>query len=149
MKNFLIGLGLIVFIGFIFWAGRNFESKAITVGGHNLKVWIANDPAEQARGLSGKESMPQDRGMLFVLPVEKVTSFWMKDMNFSLDFIWINDGAIVDITESVVPCNDESNCPQITPKVPVNYVLEVNSGWVATNGITIGQSVSGCQAKNY
>lgn len=149
MKNFLIGLGLIVFIGFIFWAGRNFESKTIRVGGHNLRAWIANDPAEQAKGLSGKESMPQDRGMLFVLPVKKVTPFWMKGMNFSLDFIWINDGTIVDITESVVPCSDETNCPQIIPKVPVNYVLEVNSGWVTTNGITIGQSVTGCQDKNY
>lgn len=143
MKNFLIGIGLIVFIGFIFWAGRNFETKTIQVDGHSLRAWIANDPAEQVKGLSGKEAMPQNRGMLFVMPVEKITSFWMKGMNFSLDFIWIDKGSIVEITENVAPCEKDMQCPLVAPSVPVNYVLEVNAGWVSANNISVGQSVTG------
>lgn len=142
-RNFLIGIGLIAFIGFIFWAGSNFESKNINVSGHNLKAWIADDPAEQTHGLSGKESMPANYGMLFVMPIKKITPFWMKDMNFPLDFIWLDNGTIVDITANVPPCKSEEACPTISPSVPINYVLEVNSGWAATNGIAIGQSVTG------
>jgi len=142
-RNFLIGIGLIAFIGFIFWSGRNFESKRINVSGHYLRTWIADDPAEQAHGLSGKKSMANDRGMLFILPVEKITSFWMKDMKFSLDFIWIDNGTIVDIDTNVPPCQPGQDCPTISPQSPINYVLEVNSGWIAANNISIGQSVTG------
>ena len=143
MKNLLIGLGLIAFIGFIFWSGRNFETDRVSVAGHNLKVWLADDPAEQSHGLSGKKSMPDDRGMLFVMPVRKTTSFWMKGMNFSLDFIWLDNSTIVDISTNVLPCKSDDSCPTIMPKAPVNYVLEVNSGWAAANNVAIGQSVSG------
>jgi uncharacterized membrane protein (UPF0127 family) len=142
-RNFLIGLGLIVFVGFIFWAGSNFESKTISVAGHNLKIWIADDPAEQAKGLSGKDSMFDNRGMLFVMALREVTSFWMKDMKFPLDFIWIDNGTIVGIDQNIPPCESESDCPAISPSAPVNYVLEVNAGWVTANNISIGQSVIG------
>lgn len=142
-RNFLIGIGLIVFIGFIFWSGSNFESKTISVAEHSLKVWIADDPAEQAKGLSGKDAMPDNRGMLFVMPVKDITQFWMKDMNFALDFIWIDNGTIVEIDQNISPCGPESDCPAIAPSYPVNYILEVNSGWVAANDISVGQSVSG------
>jgi hypothetical protein len=143
LKNLFIGLGLIAFIGFIFWAGSNFESKKIIVAGNNLRAWIADDPAEQAKGLSGKESMPDDRGMLFILPVKKITSFWMKGMKFPLDFIWLDNSQIIDITPNVPPCKSEENCPTISPSAPINYVLEVNSGWVSANNVSIGQSVTG------
>lgn len=141
-RNFLIGLGLIAFIGFIFWAGSNFETRKISVAGHTLKVWIADDPAEQAKGLSGKDEMPANRGMLFVMPVKDITQFWMKDMNFALDFIWIDNGTIVEIDQNIPSCESGSDCPAISPAYPVNYILEVNSGWVAANNISVGQSVT-------
>lgn len=143
MKSFLIGIAALAFVFFIIWSGRNFESDRLTIGGKTIRVWLADDPAEQAKGLSDKKSMPANRGMLFVLAVKNQTPFWMKDMKFSLDFIWIADSTIVGIDQNVQPCKDDSNCPSIYPPQAVNYVLEMNSGWSGTNNIQVGQTVYG------
>ena len=64
--------------------------------------------------------------MLFVLPKPDLHGFWMKDMRFPLDLIWIgSDRTVVGISR-LSPCGADS-CPVHTPTAPVAYVLEVNA----------------------
>ena len=66
-------------------------------------------------------------------------------MNFEIDILWIKDGEVVEITEKAeVPSEEEREAPKIfyQSKVPVDMVLEVNSGWTKGKGIKVGDKIS-------
>ena len=87
---------------------------------------IANTDAERTQGLSGRASLPAGTGLLFVFESPGKYGFWMKDMNFPIDIVWLGDGMLpVGIEKNVSP----DSYPQVFyPPVPVRYVLEVNAG---------------------
>jgi uncharacterized membrane protein (UPF0127 family) len=86
--------------------------------------------------------LPLQAGMLFVFSTSQVRTFWMKDMNFPLDFIWINQNQVVKIDENVPAPINKLDPPQvILSDKPVNQVLEVNAGFVSKNHISIGDKV--------
>lgn len=91
-----------------------------------LKFDYAQTPDEQLKGLGGRKSLPQDEGLLFVFASQGKQCFWMKDMQFSIDMIWINsDKKIVYVEKNVSP----DTFPQIfCPQVNAQYVLEANAG---------------------
>lgn len=109
---------------------------------HNpIWVKIAKTSEEREKGLSGVTSLAENEGMLFIYPQKGIYKFWMKEMNFPLDFLWIADGKIVDITENIPapPANSPNNkIATCQPNKPVDMVLEVNAGWVKKNKIKIG-----------
>lgn len=104
----------------------------------------ARTPQERSRGLSERDALPELEGMLFFLDEPAVPSFVMRGMRFPLDFIWISAGLeVVDVTEDVPhPDLAGETLTNISPGVPVLYVLEVNAGVVARYGVTVGQRVS-------
>ena len=74
----------------------------VEVGGVVFEVEIADDAAERAQGLSGRDPLPEDGGMLFVYQEPVVPGFWMRQMRFPLDFVWIGeDCEVVDVTPNV------------------------------------------------
>ena len=82
--------------------------------------------------------------MLFIFDQKYQPSFWMFDMNFPLDIIWISDDVIVDIDRNVPipkPNTLDYQLPLYTPEKPINYVLEVNAGFCEKNSIEVGDSV--------
>jgi hypothetical protein len=101
---------------------------------------VVETMADQARGLSGRKSLGGDEGMLFVYSQKNRPTFWMKDMLFPIDIIWIADDKIVDIGENL-PVPDGDNVATAQPKDEINYVLEVNAGFVQKNSIKIGDRV--------
>lgn len=103
-----------------------------------ITVEIADSQAERQQGLSDRDKLPPDRGLLFVFNEKDTHPFWMKGMRFNLDFIWIADNKVVDITENVPAPKNLANIAQIRPKHAVNYVLEVNAGFVKAHQISIG-----------
>lgn len=105
----------------------------LSIAGATLVVEIADDALERARGLSGRAALQPNTGMLFLFEDAFIPSFWMKDMNFALDFLWIRDGTIVDITENV-PAPSGDDLPTYSPNQPIDMVLEVNAGWIAQHG---------------
>ncbi|TSC72090.1 MAG: hypothetical protein G01um101438_718 [Parcubacteria group bacterium Gr01-1014_38] len=119
------------------------SAACLLVGSHALTVELARTPSEQARGLSGRDTLGPDRGMLFVFPTNGERVFWMKDTRIPLDFLWIREGKIVGITANVQP---EPGVPDallrkyISPG-PVDQVLEVNAGWSATHDIRVRDPV--------
>ena len=83
--------------------------------------------------------------MLFIHDDEKRYTFWMKDMRFALDMLWIDAGCTVaDISAEVPPPEpgqSDRSLPLISPETPVLHVLEINSGTAAGLGIAIGDAV--------
>lgn len=113
----------------------------VTIGSKTITAEYARTSAEQQQGLSNRDSLDPNTGMVFVFDQKKIASFWMKDMRISLDFIWVADTNVVDITENVPPPSDPQNPEIISPKEPVNYVIEVNAGFVKEHGIKVGDTV--------
>ena len=93
-----------------------------------FEIELADTPEERVSGLSNRKILEKNSSMLFVFEDEKITGFWMKDMKFSIDIIWINKNMeITGIEKSLEPCT-ENSCPAFYPEEKIKYVLEINSG---------------------
>lgn len=104
-------------------------------GAPRVGVEIAAQPAEQARGLMYRTSMPEDQGMLFRWGDERVRSFWMRNTCIPLDMLFLSrDGTVVGIHEQVPVLNDRAR----SIPCPAAYVLEVNAGWCRRHGVRAG-----------
>jgi uncharacterized membrane protein (UPF0127 family) len=82
-----------------------------------------------------------NEGMLFIFQQKEQPEFWMKDMKFPLDIIFINDDTVTDITKNAKP-NDSPNRPRYKPTTNINYVLEVNAGDTDKKKIQVGDKVT-------
>ena len=111
----------------------------LSIGETNIIVEIADTDTARTRGLSRRMTLGENRGMLFVFDFADYHSFWMKDMNFPLDIIWLDDNwRVVDITPNI-PSED---FPKIyRPRAPARYVVEVNAGFTFAHHITIGMQI--------
>lgn len=108
-----------------------------------INVQVSKTIYQQITGLSNRDSLDANSGMLFVYGTYKIRSFWMNEMNFPLDIIWIRDDAVVDISANLpASLADQKELPTYQPKIEVNYVLEVNSGFAELHNIQIGDKVS-------
>lgn len=107
----------------------------------SIPIEIADDPAERTQGLSGRDSLPENSGMLFVFDEPGAYAIWMKDMKFSIDILWLLHGEIVWIEENA-PLPSEQGIPTFQPDVIATHILEVPPGFVQTYGISIGDLVA-------
>ncbi len=108
-------------------------------GETNFKTDVSDTPALQKLGLSGRQSLASDRAMLFVFNDSGYYSFWMKDMKFAIDMIWINeDKKIVYIASNVKP---ESYPESFKSDRLAKYVLEVKANTVMEKNIKVGDMV--------
>ena len=105
-------------------------------GGVSLKIEVATTSAAQERGLSGRASIPNDYGMLFVFPKDGLYGFWMKDMLTPIDIFLLDDkGQVISIAEGVAT----SSYPNVFyPSIPARYVLETISGFARVHAIATG-----------
>lgn len=88
-----------------------------------------------------RSSLSGNGGMFFIFEKEGSYNFWMKNMNFALDIIWIDaDKKIVDIRENNQPCKE--SCKSLIPAGQAKYALEVNAGFIKKNKIKIGEQVN-------
>src|SRR3989338_5848890 len=121
-------------------AAKTNQTPAVSINGQRVNVELAQTVAERSRGLSNKMSLPAHAGMLFLFTEPSVPSFWMKDMRFPLDLIWIANQTVVNIT-SDVPVPTSTVLLRYTPDQPVSHVLEVNAGWAASHEVQVGDQV--------
>jgi uncharacterized membrane protein (UPF0127 family) len=120
---------------------RGYDHQII-VAKKKLYVDIARTPQKMQQGLSGRTGMAENQGMLFDFEAETTPTFWMKDMNFALDFIWVKNNKIIFITYSVPPPKSTAEKLQLySAPSPIDSVLEVNAGWAGENEIKIGDEV--------
>ena len=114
----------------------------ITVNNLNLTAEVAVTPEEQSKGLSIKEDLQENEGMIFPYKEPKVLAFWMKDMKFPIDILWLDsDKRVVHIEKNLQPCNPFLPCPSFSPDTKAQYVLETVAGLSDRKGIKIGTQV--------
>ncbi len=125
---------------------RNATSRVVNVFlvGENLTVKVADTKELQERGLSGRESLKENEGMLFLFPKSGQYGFWMKDMQFPIDIVWIRGGAVVGFSENAAPEPGKAlwSLTMYYPPDTADAVLEVNTGFVAAHGLKAGDAVS-------
>ncbi len=111
----------------------------MVIGGQQIYVKIADTPAKQQQGLSGTASLPQNQGMLFIFPSDGIYKFWMKDMNYPLDIIWLDSTAhVIYIAPDLAP----NTYPQaFSSNTAARSVLEVHAGFAAQNNVQVGDVV--------
>ena len=120
---------------------RSAPETRVQVGDASVRAEVADDEASRQRGLSGRDGLAADEGMLFLLSDDS-PSFWMKGMRFSLDIVWIRDGRVVDVAAGVPPPRgSNAPLPTYSPDRPADRALEVNAGWAADHGIRRGDAV--------
>ena len=141
----LVGLiGAIGIFYLIFSENKNEEIswQNYKIGNTALKVQVADTVKTRMQGLSGREQLAEDEGMLFVFPYSGKHGFWMKDMNFDLDIIWIKENKVIGISENVKKpeTSSFSDLETVYPPQEIDSVLEVNSGFSKTNDLKIGDS---------
>ena len=128
-------------LGFLiyFFMPQSSATNTIFINGAKIEVELADTPQKRTKGLSVRESLGQNEGMLFIFEKSDYYSFWMKDMNFALDIIWIGeDKKIADIIKNAIP---ESYPKTFSPREPAKYVLEVNAGYADEYKIEIGNEI--------
>lgn len=106
--------------------------KLIYVKNQPIYLEIASTDDQKSRGLSGRYEIPLNTGMLFTFDKPGFYYFWMKDMQFPLDFVWIRGKEVVEITENVsfIKPSNVSKIPSFTAKQPFDKVIELNAGMI-------------------
>lgn len=149
MKKALIVLAVIAaFVAgfFIFLNNKNSSLGMIRIG-EKTEVFIeyATTGSQRVKGLSNRENLPQNQGLLFVFEKPDFHKFWMKDMYFPIDIIWIDENwKIIDITKNISP---ETYPKTFSPKLPAKYVLEVNADFGENSKINIGDRIFGASTE--
>ena len=116
---------------------QNAENQ-VCFGSNCFVVELAKTTAEQEKGLMNRTELDANKGMLFIFNNEGVYQFWMKNTLIPLDMIWMDgNNKIVFMAQNIQPCKTMI-CPNINPLVNANYVLEINAGVAAENGIKTG-----------
>lgn len=110
----------------------------VTIGVHVIDAEVADTPARKQRGLSGRTSLADGQGMLFPYAEPGLHGFWMPDMHFDIDILWIRAGRIVDVAADV--SKDEPRAVH-RPREPADLVLELPAGTAQRRGFRVGDAV--------
>ena len=104
-------------------------TAAVELGGRTINLEVARTPEEQAIGLMFRESLADDRGMLFPVDPPRPVQLWMKNVDIPLDLLFITEGEIVAIESNVPPCLEEP-CPTYGPGRGACRDCNRSAGWV-------------------
>jgi uncharacterized protein len=139
IKRILILIAIVVMLFLFLLLFPNSNKKTIQINDIKIKAELADTQKERTQGLSLRKSLEDRDGMLFVFDNEDLHGIWMKDMNFSIDILWIDeDYKIIDIKNDARP---ESYPEVFFPNENAKYVLEINAGFVEMNNIKIKDKI--------
>jgi len=112
-------------------SGGNY-SKKLTIesgtGRHEFMVEVADTITSRARGLSGRAGLTENQGMFFIFGSQDMHGFWMKDMKFPIDIVWIRGEKIVEFAENAAP-------------EPADKVLEIKAGLAEKLELKVGDKI--------
>ncbi len=157
MKKFILPLLLLGLLAMAVWRGSIFfraverstmlENKEDLIDlsikfkpdNQQLNVTLAKSEVARAQGLGDRATLVND-GMLFAFPRSDRWQFWMKGMQFGLDFVWIQNDRIVGITSNVPAPDIKSSKPNgevVSWSEPINFVLELPAGKAQELGLKV------------
>lgn len=125
------------------WNDYDHAQAQLKIAHQTYQVELVTTQASIVQGLSDRSEIGS-QGMLFVLPTPQPASFWMKNMLFDLDMVWIADQKIVGITAQVpapLPGTTVDKLPTYPAPQVVDMVLEVPAGLAQQAGWQIGDPV--------
>ncbi len=126
--------------------------RTIEVGSQNVQVEIADSPQEWELGLSYRDTLQENHGMLFIFPDAHRRIFWMKGCNFDIDLAYIEPDGI--ISEIITMKKEPPNTPQdslilyVSQSITIKYTLEMIGGWFDEHKITAGSRINLPQSGN-
>src|SRR3989344_127069 len=120
-----------------------FNDAAVQINNKKLNVFVADEEQEQRLGLAVRKKISDEEGMLFTFDKPLMPTFWMKDMKFPIDIIWIKNNQVVEVDRDLAPQPGVENqeLKLYKPNSEVDAVLEVNAGWAKKNNLSIGDEV--------
>lgn len=126
-------IALLLIGGMFFILYRPVSSKKITLNGQQFYVDIADEEAERIQGLSGREPLNHNEGMLFVFDEPQEICLWMKDMRFSIDILWFNEHKqLIQVKNNISP---DTYPDSFCSTKPAKYVLELSAGSAERKGL--------------
>lgn len=128
---------LLVFTIWFYW--KNPLTAKVRINDQLFYVDVAATPAEKAKGLGGRKTLAPNHGMLFPYDHKEKYGFWMKDMQFPIDIIWIEGNIVAEVTHNV-PVDSEPH-KSYQPYVAVDKILELNAGEASKYNIKQGDKV--------
>ncbi|MCX6713916.1 MAG: DUF192 domain-containing protein [Candidatus Vogelbacteria bacterium] len=118
----------------------NYQTTQIKIGNQIITAEIADTKEKRELGLSGRQFLPAGTSMLFIFDQPNYHSFWMKNMNFPIDIIWLDaNKKIIDLSENLSPLSFPKT---FSPKTPAQFVLEVPANFIRRNQLQIGTDIS-------
>jgi len=139
---------IFIYFWFVPFFGSNFAFAEVkdyahaivtTSTGKKISVEVADTVEKRSLGLGKRSGLENGWGMLFVFQKRKQHGFWMKNMQFPLDIIWLENHRIVHILRNVQPAKSGVIPPVMTPPVAVNFVLEIDAGRADELKLQVGQ----------
>lgn len=138
----IAGLVFIRFDSFFPPSAEDFSdpaSSTVQIGGKIIRVTVADTPEARQEGLGGRNGLAPDEGMLFIFPEDGKYGFWMKNMKFPIDILWLSAGGeVIHMAQNVSP----DTYPRVfTPETPARYVLELPAGYAKAYTVEVGDEV--------
>jgi uncharacterized membrane protein (UPF0127 family) len=118
------------------------STEVVLPSGVKIRAETMRQQSDLLRGMMFRDSLPANRGMLFYHMREDKTPYYMFNVKIPLDIVWMDhDRRIVEIARNVPPCTAKAahECPTYGGKFPALFVLEVNAGFAANNGLKEGE----------
>ncbi len=131
----------IIFLCFFYKnTAKEKQFSTIKIKGQVIKAEESSSALDQYLGLSNRPSLCADCGMIFIFPEKQEREFVMRNMNFPLDIIFLDDGKIINIAANLKP---EGDYPvnRYKSSAPANRVLELNGGYSEKYGLKAGDTI--------
>ena len=141
LGKWIIGIMLVLVLvtGVFMVASLSQRRATMSIGDQLVSARIADTDGSRQKGLSGTTQLADNQAMLFIFPTSSRWGMWMKDMNYSLDMLWLDSGKkIVHVEQDVSP----ASYPEVfLPDQDARYVVELPAGFVARHGVKLEQTV--------
>jgi uncharacterized membrane protein (UPF0127 family) len=119
-----------------------YRNLTVTIDRYNISASVADTDDKRTKGLSGVENMSENQGMLFIFNYPSKQGFWMKEMMFPLDIIWLDsNNSVIHIQKKLQPCTSVLFCSVYSPSSDAKYVLETISGFTDLHSVNEGDKI--------
>lgn len=110
-----------------------------------IKAEVLTHAKDMMRGMMFRDSLPEDRGMLFIHGSPGRFPYWMYQVKVPLDILWMDAGkTVVEMSLDTPPCPSRisQECPSYGGTKDAVYVLELAGGTARKHGINVGSRLS-------
>lgn len=142
MRPFLLLAPLLLFLAPVSGCASG-DNHWVEIKGQRIRVEIADNHEERARGLMFRDRLAPGTGMLFLFDSQQPQAFWMKNTRIPLDILYFDrDKRLVSARRGTPPCSMGDRCPPYPSSAPAQYVLELNAGEADQFGLASGDQLS-------